>query len=370
VRRLVLILCAALLLAIAVPPAHAATPAPNPTPVLAYYYIWFNPSSWNRAKIDTPLLGRYSSDDATVMRQHIRWAKAAGIDGFLVSWKSTPILDQRLAELRGVAAQEHFKLGIVYQGLDFHRRPLPVDTVEHDLEGFAAQYGDDPVFRIFDRPLVVWSGTWMFSADQILQATLHVHDKLMVLGSAKNIADYQRIHAQVDGDAYYWSSVDPQSNVRYAQKLGGMAQAVHATGGVWIPPAAPGFDARLIGGEKAVERKGAATLRAEFAAAEAASPDAIGLISWNEFSENTYVEPSRKYGSTALATVAELLHATPPDVGGLDSDTPAGGAAPTIPYGPPVLIAFALALPVILLVIRRRLRRLDQPPPPGRVDLT
>jgi hypothetical protein len=365
----VLLICAVLLLAIAVPSAHAATPTSNPTPVLAYYYIWFNPSSWNRAKIDTPLLGRYSSDDATVMRQHIRWAKAAGIDGFLVSWKSTPILDERLAELRAVAAEEHFKLGIVYQGLDFHRRALPVDTVEHDLEGFAEKYGDDPVFHIFDRPLVVWSGTWMFSTDQILQATLHVRDKLMVLGSAKNIADYQRIQAQVDGDAYYWSSVDPQSNVRYQEKLSGMAQAVHATGGLWIPPAAPGFDARLIGGEKAVDRKGAATLRAEFAAAEAATPDAIGVISWNEFSENTYVEPSRKYGSTALTTIAELLHATPPDVGGLDSDTPATGASPTIPYGPPVLIGFALALPVILLVIRRRLRRLDQRPG-GRLDVT
>ena len=193
-----------------------------------------------------------------------------------------------------------------------------------------------------------------------------MHDRLLVLGSAKNIADYQRIHARWTATPTTGRASIPQSNVRYAQKLGGMAQVVHANGGLWIPPAAPGFDARLIGGQKAVERKGAATLRAEFAAAEAASPDAIGLISWNEFSENTYVEPSHRYGATALATVAELLHATPPDVGGLDSDTPAAGASPTIPYGPPVLIGFALALPVILLVIRRRLRRLDQPPPLGR----
>ena len=37
-------------------------------PVLAYYYIWYNPESWNRAKIDYPLLGRYSSDDTTRAR--------------------------------------------------------------------------------------------------------------------------------------------------------------------------------------------------------------------------------------------------------------------------------------------------------------
>ena len=54
--------------------------ADSPVPVLAYYYIWFTHASWNRAKTDYPALGRYSSDDAEVMRTHIRWAKAAGIE--------------------------------------------------------------------------------------------------------------------------------------------------------------------------------------------------------------------------------------------------------------------------------------------------
>ncbi len=30
----------------------------SPIPVLAYYYIWYDTSSWDRAKIDYPLLGR------------------------------------------------------------------------------------------------------------------------------------------------------------------------------------------------------------------------------------------------------------------------------------------------------------------------
>ena len=72
------------------------TPAPGrtikataaPIPVLAYYYIWFDVSSCDRAKTDYPLLGRYSNDEPDVMRQHIQWAKAAGIDGFIVSWSA------------------------------------------------------------------------------------------------------------------------------------------------------------------------------------------------------------------------------------------------------------------------------------------
>ena len=37
------------------PTAEAAT---RPIPILAYYYIWFDPSSWDKNKIDYPLLGK------------------------------------------------------------------------------------------------------------------------------------------------------------------------------------------------------------------------------------------------------------------------------------------------------------------------
>src|SRR5215213_1398445 len=48
-----------------VQPMTVSTVAPqaNPIPILAYYYIWFDVKSWDRAKTDIPLLGRYSSDE-------------------------------------------------------------------------------------------------------------------------------------------------------------------------------------------------------------------------------------------------------------------------------------------------------------------
>src|SRR5258706_492313 len=103
-------------------PPHAR--APPAVPLLAFYYIWFDPGSWDRAKIDYPQLGHYSSDDSRVMRQHIDWAKSAGIDGFIVSWKDTPTNDRRLRLLMSVAKQADFKLAMIYQGLDFNRNPL------------------------------------------------------------------------------------------------------------------------------------------------------------------------------------------------------------------------------------------------------
>ncbi len=333
---------------------HAAA---SPTPLLAYYYIWFTPSSWSRGKNDVPLLGRYASDDERVMLQHVRWARAAGIDGFLVSWKSTPALDDRLARLIKVADAERFHLGIVYEGLDFHRRPLPIETVRHDLERFAATFATDRAFAVFERPLVIWSGTWRYTNAQIRFATRNVRGRLLLLASAKNVHDYERVAPLVDGDAYYWSSVNPRRYTTFGAKLRSLGAAIHARGGLWIAPAAPGFDARRVGGSSVVGREDGATLRHELNAAESSSPDAIGVISWNEFSENTYVEPSRAYGSTALEVIADVRGTRPPDVSSFDSDASGTSTAPLgISYGIVGLVAGCAGLFALTTIVRRRRR--------------
>ena len=45
-------------------------------------------------------------------------------------------------------------------------------------------------------------------------------------------------------------------------------------------------------------------LRAEWNAAISSRPAAVGVISWNEFSENTHVEPSKAYGNRYLDVLA------------------------------------------------------------------
>ena len=125
------------------------------------------------------------------------------------------------------------------------------------------------------------------------------------------IAQARRVAPLVDGDAYYWSSVDPFTHDGYPEKLIEMSEAVHADGGLWVAPAAPGFDARLLGGQRAIERRDGETLRAELNAALQSSPDVIGLISWNEFSENSHIEPSQEHGNQYLDVIGEVLPIIP-----------------------------------------------------------
>ncbi|SCL19410.1 endo-1,3-alpha-glucanase family glycosylhydrolase [Micromonospora inyonensis] len=337
-----------------------------PVPVLAYYYIWFNPSSWNRAKTDYPLLGRYSSDDTEILRRHVRMAKAAGIDGFLVSWKRTPQLDARLAALVDIARREDFKLGIVYQGLDFARDPLPLATVRADLGHFADRYATEPVFDIFDRPVVVWTGSEKFTAEQIDDTVGQARRRLLVLGNAKNVDAVADTRGVLDGHAYYWSSADPVKE-KTDRKLAAMSEAVKHTGGLWIAPVAPGFDARMIGGRRDVDRRDGDTLRASFAAARHSAPDALGVISWNEFSENTHIEPSERHGETYLDVLADLLGRT------VDHDVllESHATSDEKPWGLPAWAALlstvaVAAVPPLWLVYRRRRTRPAVTPPTQR----
>ena len=326
---------------------------PDPIPVLAYYYIWFDADSWNRAKIDYPLLGRYSSDDADVMRQHIQWAKAAGIKGFIVSWKSTEKLNRRLEQLVDLADVEDFKLVIIYQGLDFERNPLPVERVATDLEYFVDHYANHAAFNLFGKPVVIWSGTWKFSHDQIAFVTEGLQDYLLILASEKNTKGYERLADVVDGDAYYWSSVNPDTFPGYAEKLAGVGEGIHANEGLWIAPVAAAFDAKLIGGTTVVERKDGETLQKEMKTALQSSPDAIGLISWNEFSENSHMEPSENYGHRYLDVLANINSAVSPAIGTLDSSEP-GNNIQEMSTSRAAALGILLALIIIGVVIIAR----------------
>src|ERR1022692_3723727 len=96
----------------------------------------------------------------------------------------------------------------------------------------------------------------------------------------------------------------------------------------------------------------------------------LGLISWNEFSENSYVEPSDRYGYQALGVLRQLPGTSVPAPSGPAAPSAtggrvAGGAAAATPGWPDVLRAsvFTLALIAVaggLGIVRRR----QKPPRP------
>jgi len=274
--------------------------------VYAYFYQWFTPSSWNRAKADYPLAGRYSSDDLSVLRDQVSQARAAGITGFLTSWKSTDALNRRLDMLVGVARAEKFNLGIVYEALDFQRHPLPIATVQNDMTFLVSRWGTALKSSGFHKPLIIWTGTDQYSVADIAAVRSALGTNVDLLAAAKNVTDYERVARYVDGDAYYWSSANPASQSTL-KKLIAMGAVVHSHHGIWLAPAASGFDGRTLGHTRVIGRDDGRTLVRSLNDAFASSPDAVGVISWNEWSENTYIEPGERYGGRELAVLQRYL---------------------------------------------------------------
>jgi hypothetical protein len=309
----------------------SGTPAPSasdsasgstPVPVYAYFYQWFQASSWDRAKQDFPLAGRYSSDDAHVLRDQVKQAKDAGIDGFITSWKSTDTLNRRLDLLLKIAHSENLDLGVVYQALDFSRHPLPVATVQHDMVYLVDRWGSSLTSRYYGRPVIIWTGTDQFTTAEVRAVKAAIGDRAYLLAASRSVSGYERVAEIVDGEAYYWSSADPASSATTA-KLNAFSQAVHAHHGLWFAPAASGYDGRALGGTRVIDREDGRTLVKSLDNAFASSPDAVAVISWNEWSENTYIEPGEKYGDRELLALKAYLltpgQSIPPDLSGANS---------------------------------------------------
>lgn len=356
-RRAAALLVVGVLLACPASTARASTRAQGaPVPVYAYFYQWFNHTSWNRAKVDYPLAGRYSSDDRNVLQSQITQAQQAGLSGFLTSWKSTPTLNRRLQMLLDVARPRDFDVGVVYEALDFRRKPLPIGTVRHDLVQLVTRWQAPLTSRSFGRPVIIWTGTADYPVQQIRQVRDALGGRAYLLASAKSAADYDRVAAYVDGDAYYWSSANP-GTAYTRQRLDAIAAAVHRHHGIWLAPALAGFDGRTLGHQRVVPRDDGQALVRSLDDAFSSRPDAVGVISWNEWSENTYVEPGKRYGKQELDTLAGYLHVRHGNAPAAASMARAGDPAWAGLQAAAVLAAATLLVGGFILRRARRRRR-------------
>jgi Glycosyl hydrolase family 71 len=328
----------------------------TPIPVYAYFYQWFSASSWDRAKVDYPLAGRYSSDDPKVLATQISQAKGAGIDGFLTSWKNTATLDRRLDLLINTAKGQNFDLGVVYEALDFSRHPLPVATVQQDMVYLVDRWGSALTSRYYGRPVIIWTGTDQYSVADVKAVKAALGNRAYLLAASRSVSGYERVADIVDGEAYYWSSADPKSSSATV-KLAALSDSVHAHHGLWFAPAASGYDGRDLGGSRVVGRSDGQTLTQSLDNAYGSSPDAVAVISWNEWSENTYIEPGEQYGDRELAVLtSDLLargHGIPASIG-VDSSGGSGSSTWTGARAVVALGSLTIAAVIGLTVVTRR----------------
>jgi hypothetical protein len=276
--------------------------------------------------IDTPR-ALYGQDDPAVIERHVRQAAAAGIAGFIVNWRGTgePVQDadsisysRRLEEMFRAVTEVgregvDFKIWLNYKASS---TILPTEYILNDLSYLQREYADSPALDRFysDRPMLVWVGSRKYGLDTVRTVSERFRDTFFFVGdeSWKTWGDGRA--AYLDANHYYWSTQNSYTNPHSFEQLRDLAAMVRSSGPnpdgsnkLWFAPFTPGYDSQLNGGSTCVPRKGGETMRALFEGNAATDPDAWVLISWNEISENTHIEPLQRWGTTYLDAVEEIV---------------------------------------------------------------
>ncbi len=187
-------------------PRPAATATPTAAPirfppaVLANYFAWYDPSTWDSgctSDADRPRDGVYNSDDGGVIARHITQARAAGLDGLAVHWfqagnRTDTNLRQMLERAPdGLAVTVtflyHILPGVKQQGV--------IDALRYVIDS----YSQHPrFFRVGGKPVLLFADLYRVpnsrgdrpASDQEVSAA---------------VATWQAIRAAVDpGHATWW----------------------------------------------------------------------------------------------------------------------------------------------------------------------
>ena len=271
--------------------------------------------------IDIPWEGLYDQGQSGTFDRHIGEAISARITGFVVSWQGTgeigqnstssgynARLDLLVARVNAYNAAHgtRFRLALALEAFgNYGRSPA---AVINDLNYFRSRYAANPAFAssYSSKPMVMLMGSRRYALATVQAVSASARPYVFLLGDETYLS-WARDAALLDGTAYYWSSQDPWNNPQSGSQIAALAAQVHGAGKKWFAPFTGGFNTQLIGGNTCVARRGVKTLDEVWRLNQASAPEGWFGISWNEFVENTYLEPSTLYGRTYLNEIARLI---------------------------------------------------------------
>ncbi|MBZ0296815.1 MAG: SH3 domain-containing protein [Anaerolineae bacterium] len=304
--------------------------------VYAFYFGWWTGDSWNDGRLSDRPQVPYSSWDGAAIARQIDQARSAGIDAFIMSWfgpKNNNLTHQSFNILLDQASARGFKAGAA---LDMQEGGYNASTGEviESLTYLISDRAQHPAYLRFNgKPVIYFWNQKRFS-----------------------VGDWQYIRNQVDPNRdTIWVAEGTDTsfiptfdglylfNTAWSSNPAATAQqylaATQAAGGWWYTPTVlPGWDESALAGRTnptdPQDRGGAQFLVNSWNGAISSGAGVILIVSWNEYFENSHIEPSQVHGTLALDTLRSLIAAwkgtTPPPA-------PAAQPVQSFPEGTPVL---------------------------------
>jgi glycosyltransferase involved in cell wall biosynthesis len=292
----------------------------------AHYYPWYrsgnNPIHWNEnlefaGVTDAPIGGYYSSNRRSIINRHLMQAVRSGIDFFVVNWQvdfrglnSTDLESTRklfdMVEEKGYP----IKLSILL-AIDSEEPEILMSAIRQVRKEFMAR---DCYHRHNKRSLL-----WYFFNDPFLGIFFHHYKKLRRLsrgiysvvtgGIAYNKFIPSLLREFFSGWCFYSPLEVGSKNTQESIWLDSYRNFSEEGEKIRVFTISPGFDdshlksvERTKKKYRCIPRLGLRTyqIMQKVALDLKPPPDYVIITSFNEFHENTHIEPSKKFGDSYL----------------------------------------------------------------------
>jgi glycosyl hydrolase family 99 len=279
--------------------------------VMAFYYPWFQHPTWESDRLQDRPLYLYSAEQPTEVAHSVRDARDAGLDAIIVSWRGdTDWNDRRLRFILDQAQSVGLRVSILVEtlsatdGPEGTVKPLSADKMRAWLEKAFDVFAPHPAFlKVGGQPVV-----FVYVADSFPVSDWSAIARSLK-GSRRNVllmADTSdpALLASFDGAFTYATAGVPLADLRsFDQQQARQTQTYNLLAGgarrVSTATVMPGYDDTLLVDRDTtmrVDRANGGRYDREWEAALSAEPDWVLVTSWNEFWENTQIEPSQRYG--------------------------------------------------------------------------
>jgi Glycosyl hydrolase family 99 len=286
--------------------------------VLAFFYPWWDLSGWSSPLFSDMPLQPYSTDNPEDLARVMTQARTAGLDGLVVSWAGKDFNGQidhrRMLACLSAAKTAGTKIAALFETTVAN--PEHVDgiadpqTVFRWLVDIVDDYATRAEYlRVGSRPVVLAYAAQRMSqagwADALARLRATGRDVLLI-GEGINA---MRLGA-LDGQFFYASNDYQGDAIREFDRIQSLSVRTYhllpndmGRRRIWVATVSPGYDdSQLKDGRvpRATDREGGRYYTRQWQAAVDMRADWIVVTSWNEWLENTEIEPSVRYGDLYL----------------------------------------------------------------------